>query len=44
MPLYKGIKMNSDSAEVKQGETMQSHNNKKCMKKKQDKAISARNA
>jgi len=38
MPLYKGIRINSDFAKVKQGKTVQSHNGKKCMKK-QDKAI-----
>ena len=36
MPLYKGIRMNSDSTEIKQCETVQSHNGRKCMKK-QDK-------
>ena len=34
MPFYKGIRMNSNSAEVKQSETVQSHNSKKRMKKK----------
>ena len=33
MPLYKGIRMNSDSAEIKQCVTVQSHNGRKCMKK-----------
>ena len=43
MPLYKGIRMNSYFAEVKQGETVQSCNGRICPKK-QDKATMARNA
>jgi len=43
MPLYKGIRMDSDFAKVKQDETVQSHIGRKCTKK-QDKAIAVGNA